>query len=84
MAAVKVNEHGQIVIPLEVRLRRGWAPGTELEVVDRGGEVALVPAAPPTDMPRAGTFRDHLSRFARSADSGLSTDDVMSLTRGDD
>jgi AbrB family looped-hinge helix DNA binding protein len=40
---VKVSEKGWIVIPAELRKKYDLHPGTEVEVVDYGGVLAVVP-----------------------------------------
>jgi AbrB family looped-hinge helix DNA binding protein len=41
--AVRVSSKGWIVIPADLRKKYGLAAGTEVEVVDYGGVLALVP-----------------------------------------
>lgn len=40
---VLVSEKGWIVIPAELRKKYGLLPGTEVQVIDYGGVLALVP-----------------------------------------
>jgi len=40
---VKVSDKGWVVIPAELRKKYDLSPGTEVEVVDYGGVLALVP-----------------------------------------
>jgi len=42
MAATKLTQKGQIVIPAEIRERYGLTPGTQVEFVDEGGVIRLV------------------------------------------
>lgn len=42
MAAAKLTQKGQIVIPAEIRARYGLTPGTQVEFVDEGGVIRLV------------------------------------------
>jgi AbrB family looped-hinge helix DNA binding protein len=42
MAASTLSEKGQIVIPLDIRLRYELTPGTQVEFVDDGGAIRLV------------------------------------------
>ncbi|MBO0905414.1 AbrB/MazE/SpoVT family DNA-binding domain-containing protein [Jiella sonneratiae] len=42
-SVTRVSEEGQIFLPSEVSTTQGWDSGTELEVVERGGEVVLRP-----------------------------------------
>lgn len=39
----KMSSKGQVVLPKAIRDANGWAAGTELEVINRGGEVVLRP-----------------------------------------
>ncbi len=48
MATVKTLSKGQIVIPAEMRKRYHIEPGTELQVVEYGGIIFLIP---PVDDP---------------------------------
>jgi len=40
---VTVSEKGWVVIPAELRRKHNLLPGTEVQVVDYGGVLALVP-----------------------------------------
>lgn len=44
MARTTLSTKGQIIIPKEIRERRGWAAGLTLEVEERGDGVVLRPA----------------------------------------
>jgi len=48
MATVKVTSKGQIVIPAEIRKRYHIEPGTEIQVMEYGGLIYLIP---PVDDP---------------------------------
>jgi AbrB family looped-hinge helix DNA binding protein len=41
---VKLSQKGWVVIPAALRLKYGLKPGADLQVVDYGGVLALVPA----------------------------------------
>ncbi len=43
MTLVKVSTKGQIVIPTEIRKRHGITSGMELEILDFGKEIILIP-----------------------------------------
>lgn len=43
MATVKTLSKGQIVIPAEIRKRYHIEPGTELQVMEYGGIIYLIP-----------------------------------------
>jgi len=42
MAAARLTEKGQIVIPAEIRARYGLTAGTQVEFVDEGGAIRLL------------------------------------------
>ena len=44
MATTTLSTKGQIIIPKEIRERRGWAAGLTLEVEERGEGIVLRPA----------------------------------------
>lgn len=46
METTKLSSKGQIVLPLSVRKRRKWEPGTELIIEDTQHGVLLRPAKP--------------------------------------
>ena len=46
MATTKISSKGQIVLPLAVRTRRKWQPGTTLTVEETADGVLLRPAKP--------------------------------------
>lgn len=41
----RLSTKGQLILPKEIRDEKGWRPGTELEVEDRGDSVVLRLAA---------------------------------------
>lgn len=77
--ATTVTSKGQVTIPKPVRDRLGIKPGSAVEFeLAADGNVILV---------KAGARRAVKSRFASSlgiAGKGLSTDQIMALTRGDE
>jgi antitoxin PrlF len=74
---IRVTQKGQVTIPKRVRDFLDIKPGTEVDFeLDPDGRVVLK---------RAGGQRRKKSRFARvrgSATAGLTTDQIMALTRG--
>jgi AbrB family looped-hinge helix DNA binding protein len=52
METTKLSSKGQVVLPLSVRKRRKWEPGTQLIIEDTEQGVLLRPAKPfpPTDV----------------------------------
>lgn len=76
---MKVTSKGQVTIPIHVREHLGIRPGTEVgfEIVD--GEVRLRVVAGPG--PRG---RDLVEAMRGRASTGLETDEILELTRGDE
>jgi antitoxin PrlF len=76
--AVTVTSKGQVTIPKPVRDRLGIKPGSKLDFeVAEDGRAFLRPL---------GKGRVRPSRFERmrgSATSGLTTEEIMALTRGE-
>jgi AbrB family looped-hinge helix DNA binding protein len=73
-----VTSKGQVTIPKRVRDLLGIAPGSAVEFrLEEDGRVVLT---------RAHTTRRPRSRFERlrgAAGRGMTTDDIMALTRGE-
>ncbi|HRN30009.1 MAG TPA: AbrB/MazE/SpoVT family DNA-binding domain-containing protein [Terrimesophilobacter sp.] len=73
---MRVSSRGRVKIPVAIREEFGLVPNTRVEFVVRGGEVVLQ---------AAGIRRDDADRLVESmrgaAKGGLSTDEIMRLTR---
>ncbi|WP_108485125.1 AbrB/MazE/SpoVT family DNA-binding domain-containing protein [Oceaniglobus ichthyenteri] len=68
---------GQVTIPKAVRDLLGLTPGSKVDFVrNAAGDVVLKPADTTVPHSRFAQFRGH-------AGQGMSTDDIMALTRGD-
>jgi AbrB family looped-hinge helix DNA binding protein len=73
-----ITQKGQVTVPKAVRERLGVQPGEEVAFrLNAGGEVVIEKAS--TDVPAAPC-----ARWRGFFGPGLSTDEVMALTRGDD
>jgi AbrB family looped-hinge helix DNA binding protein len=74
----RVTTKGQVTIPKPIRDRLGIAPGDAVafELAPDGG-IVLVKAGGAPPVSRFGTLRGR-------AGLGLSTDEIMALTRGED
>lgn len=79
---MKVTIKGQITIPLALRERFGLRPGTEVEFV-AGQEVLQVKARKASKKTRKASDL-WLAKATGSAKPGMSTDELMALTRGED
>jgi len=75
---MKVTQKGQVTIPHEFRKRYGFTRDRELvfEAVEGG---VLLRAAPEAKSER---LREALGKIRGIADSGLSTDQIIEITRG--
>ncbi|WFS04776.1 AbrB/MazE/SpoVT family DNA-binding domain-containing protein [Rhizobium tumorigenes] len=73
-----VTAKGQVTIPKAVRELLGLRPGTQVDFRQTpDGNVIMVPAQGKVRSDRFGSLRGH-------AGVGLTTDEIMALTRGDD
>ena len=75
---MRITAKGQVTIPQELRERFQLAPGAEVEVV-AGEDGALV--RPVAERSRGAEL---VARLRDSGDAGLSADEVLKLTRGDE
>ena len=77
---MQISDHGQVTIPRELLEQLGLGPGVEVEFKIQDGDLLLrVPKEP---VPEA--FDRWLTVFQGSATSGLTTDAIMTMTRGED
>ncbi len=72
---MKVTVKGQVTIPQAIRERAGILPHTDVEFILRGREVVLRKIA----KGRRGNAL--IARMRGRAGTGLSTDEIMKLTR---
>lgn len=80
-SSMKVTVKGQITIPISLRERFGLNPGTEVEFV--AGEGVLQVKARKRSSKSASASERWLAKAAGSAKPGVSTDEIMALTRGE-
>jgi AbrB family looped-hinge helix DNA binding protein len=73
-----VTSKGQVTIPKPVRDRLQIRPGSEVEfVLEADGRVVLVGVA-------EGESRSRFAHLVGSGGPGMSTDEIMALTRGEE
>jgi AbrB family looped-hinge helix DNA binding protein len=75
---MKITSKGQVTIPLEIREKLGLLPHTEVEFEIVGNTVRIRKA--PTKS-RGQAIVDYLRGRGKG---GMSTDEIMALTRGED
>ena len=74
---MRITSKGQVTIPIEVRQRLGFLPNTEVQFKIRGNEAVI------QRVKGARTRGQKLIEHMRgSGDSGMTTDEIMALTRG--
>ena len=72
---MQITSKGQVTIPLEIRSQFGFLPHTEVEFVVKGNHVIL-------EKKSTKNMKNALKAMRGCADTGLSTDEIMQLTRG--
>jgi AbrB family looped-hinge helix DNA binding protein len=78
---MRITSKGQVTIPAEIREKAGLLPHTEVEFKFDGEAVLIVRAKPANKKAsRGGRLVAHLRG---RGDSGMSTDAIMALTRGE-
>ncbi|MCK5734863.1 MAG: AbrB/MazE/SpoVT family DNA-binding domain-containing protein [Spirochaetaceae bacterium] len=75
---MQITQKGQVTIPVEVRERHGFLPNTSIEFKEEDDKVYIVKSA-------VSLARENPFDYVRGkADSGLSTEEIMKLTRSED
>lgn len=77
---MKITSKGQVTIPKEIRDEFGLFPGTDLEFVPVDGEIRIRKAV--LGPKRGEAVVAHLRKAGRNF--GMTTDEIMKLTRGED
>jgi AbrB family looped-hinge helix DNA binding protein len=75
---MKLNSKGQVTIPADLRHRHGFAEGDEVDVVEDGDTLRIVHRA--TGDTRGARV---VNRLRGRATTGLSTNELMDLLRGE-
>ncbi len=74
---MRITSKGQVTIPLEIREKAGLLPDTEVEFRITGKTVILKKAGIPSKR-----SRELINRMRRKATLKMTTDEILSLTRG--
>lgn len=77
---MRITPNGAVPIPPEIQERLGLRPDTEIELVVEGNSLRIVKLAEETETRGHGLIR----RLCGRAASPLSTDEIMTMTRGDE
>jgi len=76
--STRMTRKGQVTIPKAIRDALGIGPGSRLEFqLMQDGRITLVPEGTPAP-------KFNFDRLIGSAGPGMTTDEVMALTRGED
>lgn len=81
---MRITSKGQVTIPVEIRQRAGFLPGTDVAIIMDGDVVRIIKASPSEKEKsrRSAEFDAWLEKFRGTATSGLTTDEIMRMTRG--
>jgi AbrB family looped-hinge helix DNA binding protein len=75
---MRISAKGQITIPIEIREQLGLLPDTEIEFEVIGGKALKIVKVAKS---RTGRGRSIVSRLRGRLGKGLSTDEIMAMTR---
>ncbi|MEA2344099.1 MAG: hypothetical protein QOF63_2268 [Thermoanaerobaculia bacterium] len=75
---MRITSKGQVTIPQDVREQFGLLPDTEVDFVVKRNSVQLVKAKNPKKLTRGEMI---VARMRGRATGGMSTDEIMALTR---
>ncbi|MEM1158824.1 MAG: AbrB/MazE/SpoVT family DNA-binding domain-containing protein [Verrucomicrobiota bacterium] len=75
---MRITQKGQVTIPKKFRDRFGLTPNTEVRFEEVDGEVRIV-----AEKSRSEKMKEWIEQVKGSADSGMTTDEIMQLTRGE-
>jgi len=76
---MRITSKGQVTIPIEIRERLGLLPLTEVRFEVEGNAVRIVRE----ERAPGGRGQRLLERMRGRATSGMSTEEIMALTRGE-
>lgn len=79
---MRITSKGQVTIPQAIRERAGFLPGTELEFTI--GDDGVVRVARQQDQPKNPALQATIARLRGKADTGMTTEEIMALTRAAD
>ncbi|QQO46770.1 AbrB/MazE/SpoVT family DNA-binding domain-containing protein [Paracoccus sp. MC1862] len=79
---MRITIKGQVTIPQPIREAAGFHPGTEVDfLMGDDGLVRVIPSDRLRE-DRGQAVRQAIARLRGSADAGMTTDEIMALTRG--
>lgn len=75
---MRITTKGQVTIPQEIREQAELLPGTDVEFSVENGRVFIVKSE------RQGRGRKIIEHLRGRGKTGMTTDQIMALTRGDE
>jgi AbrB family looped-hinge helix DNA binding protein len=75
---MRITPKGQVTIPVKIREELGFLPDTELEFKVSGNKLIVAKTKV-----EHGRGRKLVERMRGTAGKGMSTDEIMALTRGE-
>ncbi len=79
---MRITSKGQVTIPLAIRQQAGLMPNTDVEFTYENATVRIAPSNPDRPNSRGSQI---VARLAGTGDfGGLTTDEIMAMTRGED
>lgn len=81
---MRITSKRQVTIPKAIRDRAGITPATDLDVAYENGKVVIEKVAfdEASKRRRRREFNEWRERVPGTADAGLTTDEIMDMTRG--
>jgi len=76
---MRITSKGQVTIPIEIRERAGLLPHTEVRFEVEGGIVKILRE----DSSSGGRGQKLIDRMRGRATAGMSTEEILALTRGE-
>jgi AbrB family looped-hinge helix DNA binding protein len=76
---MRITSKGQVTIPEAIRKEFGFMPNSDVDFVVVDGHVELQSARTRRQLAEAW-----VEQYRGSADTGMTTDEIMRLTRGED
>lgn len=77
---MRITSKGQVTIPLAIRRKMGLLPNTEVDFIVKGNTVQIVKSAD-ADKSRGKKL---VARMRGKATVKMTTDEIMTLTRGEE
>ncbi len=81
---MRLTSKCQVTVPKHIREKLGVGPGSNVEFVEKSGEVVLVKESElgTARERRMQEFRRWLEKVRGTGDSGMSADEILEMTRG--